>query len=68
MIKFYIYYNTHTHTYIYINIKNSGKPETVHRYWPVSEIYRITGQTGTAFGTILTPLVKTHSLETLKRT
>ena len=29
MINFYIYYNTHTHIY------NSGKPETVHRYWPV---------------------------------
>ena len=42
MVNFYIHYNiythTHTHTYIYIyiyifiNIKNSGKPETVHRY------------------------------------
>ena len=39
MVNFYIYYNTHTHThthiYIFINIKNNGKPETVHRYWPI---------------------------------
>ena len=33
-----------------------GKPETVHRYWPVSEIYRTTGQTGTACSTVLTLL------------
>ena len=40
MIKFYIYYNIYIHThrdtyihiYLFINIKNSGKPETVHRY------------------------------------
>ena len=38
MVNFYIYYNIYTHTYIhifiylFINIKNSGKPETVHRY------------------------------------
>ena len=73
MINFYIYYNiyihrhihTYIHTYIYIyiyiylfiNIKNSGKPETVHRYWPVSEIYRTGGQTGTASGTVLTSLI-----------
>ena len=36
--------------YIYIWALNiiyiySGKPETVHRYWPVSEIYRTAGQT-----------------------
>ena len=38
MVNFYIYYNihtdiyiyTHTHKYIFINIKNNGKPETVH--------------------------------------
>ena len=29
----------------------------VHRYWPVSEIYRTGGQTGTAFGTVLTSLL-----------
>ena len=68
MVNFYIYYNIyihkHIHTYIYIyiyiyifiNIKNRGKPETVHRYWPVSEIYRIGGQTGTASGIVLTSL------------
>ena len=64
MVNFYIYYNTHIHTYIYIyiyiylfiNIKNSGKPETVHRYWPVSEIYC----TGTTSGTVLTPLRERH--------
>ena len=66
MVNFYIYYNiythTHTHTYIhtyiyiYIYIKNSGKPKTVHRYWPLSKIYRTAGQTGTASGTVLTPL------------
>ena len=33
-----------------------GKPETVHRDWPVSEIYRTTSQTGTASSTVLTPL------------
>ena len=33
-----------------------GKLETVHQYWPVSEIYRTTGQTGTASSTVLTPL------------
>ena len=72
MVNFYIYYNiyiythTHTHTYIYIyiyifiNIKNSGKPETVHRYWPVSEIYRTPGQTVTASCTVLTPLKQTQ--------
>ena len=70
----YILQYTHTHTYIhayiyiyiyiylfiylFINIKNSSKPKTVHRYLPVSEIYRTAGQTGTASGTILTPLVK----------
>ena len=55
MVNFYIYYNIYTHTYIhtyiyiyifiylFINIKNSGKPETVHRYWPISEIYRTAG-------------------------
>ena len=74
MVNFYIYYNIHTHThtymhiyiyiyiylfiYLFINIKNSSKPKTVHRYLPVSEIYRTAGQTGTASGTILTPLVK----------
>ena len=68
MVNFYIYYNIyihkHIHIYIYIyififiNIKNSGKPETVHRYWPVSEIYRTGGQTGTASGTVLTSLMK----------
>ena len=64
-----IYTHTHIHTYIYtyiyiyiyiyicINIKNSGKPETVHRYWPVSEIYRTAGQTGIASSTVLTPLL-----------
>ena len=36
MVNFYIYYNIHTykyiyiHKYIFINIKNNGKPETVH--------------------------------------
>ena len=64
MVNFYIYYNTHTHThththiyifiYLFINIKNSGKPETVHRYWPVSEIYHTGGQTDT----VLTSLDK----------
>ena len=53
--------HTHTHIYIYIylfiNIKNSGKPKTVHQYWPVSEIYRTAGQTGTVSGTVLTPLI-----------
>ena len=29
----------------------------VYRYWPVSEIYRTTGQTDTASGTVLTPLI-----------
>ena len=65
IVNFYIYYNIyihwHIHTYIYIyiyiNIKNSGKPETVHRYWPVSEIYRTGGQIGTASGTVLTSLL-----------
>ena len=63
MVNFYIYYNTHTHThthifiYLFINIKNSNKPETVNRYWPISEIYRIAAQTSTAFGTVLTPLI-----------
>ena len=63
MVNFYIYYNiyTHTHTYIYIylfiNIKNSGKPKTVHRYWPLSKIYRTAGQTSTASGTVLTPML-----------
>ena len=55
--------HTYIHTYIYIyiylliNIKNNGKPETVHRYWLVSEIYRTAGQTGTSSGTVLTPLI-----------
>ena len=59
MVNFYIYHNTHTHThiYIYLNIKNNGKLETVYRYWPVSKIYRTAGQTGTASGMILTPLL-----------
>ena len=69
MVNFYIYYNIyihrHIHTYIYIylfiNIKNSGKPETVHRYWPVFEIYRTGGQTGTASGTVLTSLLLNQS-------
>ena len=54
-----IYIHTHTYMYIYllINIKNSGKPETIHRYWPVSEIYCTAGQTGTISGTVLTPLI-----------
>ena len=54
-----IYIHTHTYMYIYllINIKNSGKPETIHRYWPVSEIYYTAGQTGTVSGTVLTPLI-----------
>ena len=62
IVNFYIYYNIYIHwhihiyIYIYIYIKNSGKPETVHRYWPVSEIYRTGGQTGTASGTVLTSL------------
>ena len=72
MVNFYIYYNIyiyidtyiHKYKYIYIyifiylfiNIKNSDKPETVHRYWSVSEIYRTGGQTGTASGTVLTSL------------
>ena len=67
MANFYIYYNTHTHThthtylylYIFINIKNSGKPETVHRYRLVFEIYHITGHTGTASGAVLTSLIST---------
>ena len=45
--------------YIYMGFKHyiyGGKPETVHRYCPVSEIYRTTGQTGTASSTVLTPL------------
>ena len=29
----------------------------VHRYWPVSEIYRIVDQIGTASGTVLTALI-----------
>ena len=70
MVNFYIYYNTHTHThththtyiyifiYLFINIKNSVKPETVHWYWLVSEIYHIISQTGTASGTVLTLLNK----------
>ena len=63
MVNFYIYYNIYIHTRIYIyiylliNIKNSGKPETVYRYWPVSEIYRIAGQVSTASSTVLTPLI-----------
>ena len=48
--------HTHTHIYLFINIKNSGKPEMVHRYWPISEIYRTAGQTSTASGTILNSL------------
>ena len=57
-----IYIHTHIHTYIHtyiyiyillINIKNSGKPETVHRYWMVSEIYHTAGQTDTASGMVL---------------
>ena len=77
MVNFYIYYNTHTHThtyiyiYIYINIKNNGKPEMVHRYWPVSKIYRTAGQTSTAFCTVLTPLPPTiediYDLKRLKK-
>ena len=55
--------HTHTHIYIYIyiliNIKNSSKPEMVHRYWYISEIYRTAGQTDTAFGMVLTPLFET---------
>ena len=47
--------------YIFINIKNSGKPEMVHWYWPVSKIYRTVGQTDTASGTILTLLLQTLS-------
>ena len=42
--------------YLFINIKNSGKPKTVYRYWPVSEIYRTGGQTGTDSGMVLTSL------------
>ena len=67
MVNFYIYYNIyiHTHTYIhiyiyiylFINIKNSGKPKMVYRYWPVSKIYRTGSQTGTASGTVLTSLI-----------
>ena len=69
MIKFYIYYNIYTHTltyiyiyiyiYIFINIKNSGKLETVHRYWPISKIHRTAGQTNTVSSTVLTLLVRT---------
>ena len=64
MVNFYIYYNTHTHThtYFFINIKNSGKPETVHRYGPISEIYRTAGQTGTTSGMVLTPLLSAAPL------
>ena len=46
--------------YIFINIKNSDKPETVHRYWPVSEIYHTGDQTGTASDTVLTSLKLSH--------
>ena len=73
-IYLYIYIYTHTHTYIHtyiyiyiyllINIKNSGKPETVYWYWPVFEIYRTVGQTGTASGMVLTPLI--HRQNNLK--
>ena len=52
----YIYILALKTIYIY-----SGKPETVHQYWPVSEIYRTTGQTGTASDTVLTLLVKVTS-------
>ena len=66
-----MYTHTHTyiHTYIYIliNIKNSGKPETVHRYGPVSEIYHTASQTDTTSNTVLTPLTVTLIEET-KRT
>ena len=68
----YIYIQTHTYIYIYIyiyflfiylfiNIKNSGKLETVHWYWPVSEIYRFAGQTDIGSSTVLTPLDSSHS-------
>ena len=43
---------------MYKIVKNSGKSEMVHRYWPVSEIYRIAGQTGTVSSTVLTSLPK----------
>ena len=65
LIHTHTHTHTHTHIYIYIyiylliNIKNSGKSETVHWYWPVSEIYRIAGQIGTTSGTVLTPLLWT---------
>ena len=35
----------------------SGKPETIHQYWSVSEIYRTVDQTGTTFSTVLTSLI-----------
>ena len=65
MVNFYIYYNiyiyihTHIHIdiYLFINIKNRGKPETVHRYWLISEIYCTAGQSGTASCTVLIPLI-----------
>ena len=44
--------------YLFINIKNSDKPEMVHQYLPVSEIYRTVGQTDTASDMVLTPLFK----------
>ena len=55
-IHIHIYIYIYIFIYLFINIKNSGKLETVHWYWPVSEIYRTAGQTGTASGMILTPL------------
>ena len=43
----------------------------VHRYWPVSKIYRTAGQTSTAFCTVLTPLPPTiediYDLKRLKK-
>ena len=57
-----IYEFIYIYIYIYISALNiiniySSKPVTVHRYSPVSEIYRTAGQTGIASGTVLTPLL-----------
>ena len=79
MVNFYIYYNIYIYIYIYIytdtyiyiyiylfiNIKNNGKPETVHQYWSASEIYRTGGQTSMASGMVLISLGSTPKLGVL---
>ena len=43
----YLLIHTHTHTHTH----------TVHRYWPISEIYHTAGQTDIASDMVLTPLL-----------